>query len=50
MLRVLLAGVRPFVDGLQPHVGVDLDYTQIGDGGWGMVLLVASGTAVRIEE
>lgn len=36
--------------GANAVVGVDLDYTQIGDGGWGMVLLVASGTAVRIEE
>ena len=30
-------------------VAIDLDYTQIGDGGFAMVLLVASGTAVVIE-
>jgi uncharacterized protein YbjQ (UPF0145 family) len=34
--------------GANAVVGVDLDYTQIGDGGWNMVLLVASGTAVVI--
>ena len=31
-------------------IAIDLDYTQIGDGGTAMVLLVASGTAVVIEE
>jgi len=36
--------------GANAVVGVDLDYTQIGDNGWNMVLLVASGTAVVIEE
>lgn len=35
--------------GANAVVGVDLDYTQIGDNGWNMVLLVASGTAVVIE-
>jgi uncharacterized protein YbjQ (UPF0145 family) len=30
-------------------IAVDLDYTQIGDGGWNMVMLVASGTAVVAE-
>ncbi len=32
--------------GANAVIAVDLDYTQIGDGGWNMVLLVASGTAV----
>ncbi|WP_233139985.1 YbjQ family protein [Marivita geojedonensis] len=36
--------------GANAVVGVDLDYTQIGETGWTMVMLVASGTAVRIEE
>ena len=35
--------------GANAVIGVDLDYTQIGDSGWNMVLLVASGTAVRVE-
>ena len=30
-------------------VGVDLDYSEISGGGKGMVLLVASGTAVRLR-
>lgn len=36
--------------GANAVVAVDLDYTQIGDSGWGMVLLVASGTAVVIDD
>jgi uncharacterized protein YbjQ (UPF0145 family) len=36
--------------GANAVIAVDLDYTQIGDGGAAMVLLVASGTAVVIEE
>jgi uncharacterized protein YbjQ (UPF0145 family) len=28
------------VVGANAVIGVDLDYTQIGDGGWNMVLLV----------
>lgn len=35
--------------GANAVVGVDLDYTQVGDNGWNMVLLVASGTAVVAE-
>ena len=35
--------------GANAVVAIDLDYTQIGDGGFAMVLLVASGTAVVIE-
>ena len=36
--------------GANAVVAIDLNYTQIGDGGFAMVLLVASGTAVVIEE
>lgn len=36
--------------GANAVIAVDLDYTQIGDGGSAMVLLVASGTAVVIEQ
>ncbi|WP_386173204.1 YbjQ family protein [Sulfitobacter sp. R86518] len=36
--------------GADAVVAVDLDYVQIGDGGWSMVMLVASGTAVKIEQ
>ncbi|WP_245813634.1 YbjQ family protein [Boseongicola aestuarii] len=36
--------------GANAVIAVDLDYTQIGDKGWNMVLLIASGTAVIIEE
>jgi uncharacterized protein YbjQ (UPF0145 family) len=38
--------------GANAVVAVDLDYTQIGDSGWNMVLVIASGTAVvaDIEE
>ncbi len=35
--------------GADAVIAVDLDYVQIGDGGWSMVMLVASGTAVKIE-
>ena len=35
--------------GANAVVAVDLDYTQIGDSGWNMVLVVATGTAVIIE-
>ena len=35
--------------GADAVVAVDLDYVQIGDGGWSMVMLVASGTAVKID-
>ena len=35
--------------GADAVVAVDLDYVQIGDGGWSMVMLVASGTAVKVE-
>ncbi len=30
-------------------IGVDLDFSEISGGGKGMVLLVASGTAVRLR-
>ncbi|WP_245780921.1 YbjQ family protein [Litoreibacter janthinus] len=36
--------------GANAVIAIDLDYTQVGDGGAAMVLLVASGTAVVIEE
>ncbi|MDF3420190.1 heavy metal-binding domain-containing protein [Sulfitobacter sp. KE29] len=36
--------------GADAVVAVDLDYVQIGDGGWSMVMLVASGTAVKTTE
>ena len=36
--------------GADAVVAVDLDYVQIGDGGWSMIMLVASGTAVRTEK
>lgn len=36
--------------GANAVIAVDLDYTQIGDKGWNMVLLIASGTAVVIDE
>ena len=36
--------------GANAVIAVDLDYTQIGDKGWNMVMLVASGTAVVIED
>lgn len=36
--------------GADAVVAVDLDYVQIGDGGWSMVMLVASGTAVKVEK
>lgn len=36
--------------GADAVIAVDLDYVQIGDGGWSMVMLVASGTAVKIEQ
>lgn len=36
--------------GANAVIGIDLKYTQIGDSGWNMVLLVASGTAVIIGE
>ena len=36
--------------GADAVIGVDLDYVQIGDNGWNMVLLVASGTAVRLDD
>lgn len=35
--------------GADAVIAVDLDYVQIGDAGWGMVMLVASGTAVQID-
>ncbi|MCZ4258260.1 YbjQ family protein [Sulfitobacter sp. G21635-S1] len=35
--------------GADAVIAVDLDYVQIGDGGWSMVMLVASGTAVKVE-
>ena len=35
--------------GADAVVGVDLDYSEISGGGKGMVLLVASGTAVRLK-
>lgn len=35
--------------GANAVIAVDIDYTQIGDGGWNMVLVVATGTAVVIE-
>ena len=35
--------------GADAVVGVDLDYSEISGGGKGMVLLVASGTAVRLR-
>lgn len=36
--------------GANAVVAVDLDYTQIGDGGWSMVLVVATGTAVIVDD
>jgi uncharacterized protein YbjQ (UPF0145 family) len=36
--------------GANAVVAVDLDYTQIGDAGWSMVLVVATGTAVIVDE
>tara|TARA_R110002049_G_scaffold73362_2_gene189739 strand:- start:5371 stop:5892 length:522 start_codon:yes stop_codon:yes gene_type:complete len=36
--------------GADAVVAVDLNYVQIGDGGWSMVMLVASGTAVKLEK
>ena len=36
--------------GANAVVAVDLDYTQIGDKGWNMVMLVASGTAVVLGD
>ncbi|MDA7427481.1 YbjQ family protein [Primorskyibacter aestuariivivens] len=36
--------------GANAVVGVDLDYTQIGDSGWNMVMLIASGTAVVVDQ
>lgn len=36
--------------GANAVVAVDLDYTQIGDAGWGMVLVVATGTAVIVDD
>jgi len=36
--------------GANAIVAIDLDYTQIGDGGWGMVLVVATGTAVIVDD
>ena len=36
--------------GANAVVGVDLDYMELSSGGSGMVILVASGTAVIIEE
>ncbi|WGH77574.1 YbjQ family protein [Jannaschia ovalis] len=35
--------------GADAVVGLDLDYTQIGDSGWNMVLVVATGTAVTLK-
>lgn len=35
--------------GADAVVGIDLDYSEISGSGKGMVLLVASGTAVRLE-
>ena len=35
--------------GADAVIGVDLDYSEISGGGKGMVLLVASGTAVRLR-
>lgn len=35
--------------GADAVVGVDLDYSEISGGGKGMVFLVASGTAVRVD-
>ncbi len=35
--------------GADAVVGVDLDYSEISGGGKGMVLLVATGTAVRLK-
>ncbi|MCY4212987.1 MAG: YbjQ family protein [Gammaproteobacteria bacterium] len=35
--------------GADAVVGIDLDYSEISGGGKGMVLLVASGTAVRLK-
>jgi uncharacterized protein YbjQ (UPF0145 family) len=34
--------------GADAVIAVDLEYVQIGDGGWSMVMLVASGTAVKV--
>ncbi|MBF9058164.1 heavy metal-binding domain-containing protein [Rhodobacterales bacterium HKCCSP123] len=36
--------------GANAVIAVDLDYTQIGDSGWNMVMLVASGTAVVVGD
>lgn len=36
--------------GANAVVAVDLDYTQIGDSGWSMVLVVATGTAVIVDD
>ncbi len=35
--------------GADAVVGIDLDYSEISGGGKGMVLLVATGTAVRLK-
>ena len=35
--------------GAEAVVGIDLDYSEISGGGKGMVLLVATGTAVRLR-
>ncbi len=35
--------------GAEAVVGIDLDYSEISGGGKGMVLLVATGTAVRLK-
>jgi uncharacterized protein YbjQ (UPF0145 family) len=36
--------------GANAVIAVDIDYTQIGDSGWGMILVVATGTAVVLDE
>lgn len=36
--------------GADAVIAVDLDYVQIGDTGWGMILVVATGTAVVTSE
>ena len=36
--------------GADAVVGIDMDYSEISGGGKGMVLLVATGTAVKLKE
>ena len=53
IFKDLFAGIRDIVGGRSAAyavIAVDLDYESIGGGGGNMLMVTASGTAVRFEE